>query len=175
MEPHQRQHAGRLGAGRPARMVLAQTLFWKLSTSLPEIPLLSRPPLLFSFLTSARRAIPAAGMGDTSSSLAGGSLATPAESPAEPHSHRATQKATHGPSLPPTSPAPTLLTGQKIWRQAQLQGLLLPGVVFILTSTQAHLGRAAPPGQPILTPQRLTFAENGPCGTGHVQGRGVGS
>ena len=70
-----------------------RALFWKLSISLPEVPLPSRPPLLFSFLTSARGEIPAAGMGDTSSSLAGGSQATPAESPAEPHSHGATHRA----------------------------------------------------------------------------------
>ena len=79
-------------------------LFWKLSISLPEIPLLSRPPLLSSSLTSAQGEIPAAGMGDTSSSLAGGILATAAESPAEPHSHWATHKAVASHSLPPVQP-----------------------------------------------------------------------
>ena len=81
-----------------------RALFWKRSISLPEVPLLSRPPPLFSFLTSARVEIPAAGMGDTSSSLAGGSPATPAESPAEPHSHRATHRAVAPHSLPPAQP-----------------------------------------------------------------------
>ena len=78
--------------------------FWELSISLPEIPLLSRTPLLFSLLTSAWGEIPAADMGDTSSSLAVGSLTTPAESPAEPHSHRATQKTVAPHSLPPAQP-----------------------------------------------------------------------
>ena len=81
-----------------------RALFWKLSISLPEVPLPSRPPLLFSFLTSARGEIPTTGMGDTSSSLAGGSPATPAEGPAEPHSHRATHRAV-GPT-PSHQPSP---------------------------------------------------------------------
>ncbi len=81
-----------------------RALFWKLSISLPEVPLLSRPPLRFSFLTSARGEIPAEGMGDTSSPLGGGSPATPAESPAEPHSHWATNRAVAPHSLPAAQP-----------------------------------------------------------------------
>ena len=60
-------------------------------------------------ISSARGEIPTAGAGDTSSSLAGGSPATPAESPAEPHSHRATHRAV-GPT-PSHQPSPETADG----------------------------------------------------------------
>ena len=72
---------------------------------LPELPLLSGPPLPFScFLTSAWGELPVAGTGNTSSSLAGSSPATPVEGPAEPHSERVTRKAMAPHSLPPAQP-----------------------------------------------------------------------
>ena len=47
--------------------------------------------------------------------------------------------------------------------------------LFIKTSIPAHLVRAGWLGQPILTHQGLTVAENGTCCAGHVQGAGAQS
>ena len=143
-----------------------QALFWKLSISLPEVPLLYRPPLLFSFLTSAWGEIETAGMGDTSSSLAGGSLATPAECPAEPHSHRATHKAM-GPT-PSHQPSPETADGAENMASGTAAGTLAAwrGVYIDLnpgTPGEGWLAGSGCPGQPILAPQVLIVAENGPC------------
>ena len=164
-------------AGQPGWSWL-RALFWKRSISLPEVPLLSRPPLLFSFLTSARGEIPAAGTGDTSSSLAGGSPATPAESPAEPHSHRTTHRAvgptpSHQPSPETADGAENMASGTAAeafaaWRGGYID--LNPG-----TPGEGWPARSGCPGQPILAPQGLRVAENGSCCTGQIQGTGVGS
>ena len=153
-------------------------LFWKLSISLPELPLLSRPPLLFSFLTSARGEIPTSGISDTSSSLAGGSLGTPAESRAEPHSHRATHKAV-GPT-PSHQPSPETADGAENTASGTAAGALAAwrGIYIDLnpgTPGEGWTARSGCPGQPILAPQGLIVAETGPCCTSPVQGTGVGS
>ena len=153
-------------------------LFRSLSISLPEVPLLSRPRLLFSFLTSARGEIPAAGMGDTSSSLAGGSPATPAESPAEPHSHQATHRAV-GPT-PSYQPSPETADGAENMASGTAAGSLAAWRCVYIdlnpgTPGEGWLARSGCPGQAILAPQGLTVAENGPCCTDQVQGTGVGS
>ena len=146
-----------------------RALFWKISISLPEVPLLSWSPLLFSFLTSARGEIPTAGIGDTSSSLAGGSPATPAESPAEPHSQRGTHKAVVAPSLPPARPetadgAENMASGTAAGDLDAWRG---PGVGVILTSTQAHLGKAGRPGQ------AAQISQSSPIRGSHLQKMGL--
>ena len=155
-----------------------RALVWKLSISLPEVPLLSRSPLLFSFLTSARGEIPAASMGDTSSSLAGGSPATPAGSPAEPQSHRATHRAvgptpSHHPNPETADGAENMASGTAAEAFAAWRGVYIdlnPG-----TPGKGWPAGSGCQGQPILAPQGLRVAENVPCCTGQIQGTGVGS
>ena len=152
-------------AGQPGRS-WPRALFWKLSISLPEVPLLSRSPLLFSFLTSARGEIPAASMGDTSSSLAGGSPATPAGSPAEPQSHRATHRAvgptpSHQPNPETADGAENMASGTAAEAFAARRGVYIdlnPG-----TPGKGWPAASGCPGQPVLAPQGLSVAENGPC------------
>ena len=155
-----------------------RALFWKLSISLPEVPLLSRPPLLFSFHASVQGEIPTASMGDTSSSLAGGSPATPAESLAEPHSHRATHRAlgptpSHQPNPKTADGAENMASGTAAEAFAAWRGVYIdlnPG-----TPGKGWPAGSGCQGQPILAPQGLRVAENGPCCTGQIQGTGVGS
>ena len=157
-----------------------RALFWKLSISLPKLPLLSGPPCLFScFLTSAREELPVAGTGGTSSSLRSRA--------ARQLLQRVWQSPTHtGPPTrlrplgPSHQPSPTALMGQRVWPQAQLQGLLLPGGGVHTELNPGTPGEGRPagsgcPGQPILTDQGLVDAENGPCRTGQVQGTCVAS
>ena len=156
-----------------------QALFWKLSISLPEVPLLFQPPLLFSFLTWAWGEIPVASMGDTSSSLAGGS---------QQLLQKVQQSPTHtGPPiepwtlLPPTSPAPRLLTGQRMaenMASGTAAGAFAAWRVVYIDLNPGTPGKGWPagsgcPGQPIHTHQGLTVAENGFCCSGPVLGTAV--
>ena len=144
------------------------TVWWCVDLPLPFFLLL----LLYVGRTSN------GSMGDTSSSLAGGSLATPAESPAEPHSHWATHRAvgptpSHQPSPETADGAETVASGTAAGALAAWRGVyidLRPG-----TPEEGWLVGSGCPCQPILAPQGLIAAENGPCCTGQVQGTGVAS
>ena len=117
-------------------------------------------------------------MGNTLSSLEGGSLATPAESPAEPHSHGATHRAvdptpSHQPSPETADGAENMASGTAAGAFAAWRGVYIdlnPG-----TPGKGWPAGSGCPSQPILAPQGLTVAENGLCCTGQVQGTGVGS
>ena len=146
MEPHQRQHAGQLGACRSARMVLATGALLEafhcpacdtppVPAPTPFFPSSPQPGEIFQWKLWVTHPILYRWQPGNSCRKSSRAPLTPGH----PQSR--------GPSHPPTSTAPRLLTGQRICSQAQLQGLLLPGVLFILTSTQAHLGRACRQGQ----------------------------
>ena len=101
-----------------------------------------------------------AGTGNTSSSLASCGLATPVQGPAEAQL-RLDHLQAHGSPLSPTSPAPQLLTGLKMWPQVQLHVLMLPGGATTLAADTLKKGWPAGsgcPSQPILTHQGLMVA-----------------
>ena len=157
MQPPQRQHTCYVGSCTSHRTVLASAALLEAFHS----PTRVTPPVL---APTALSSLPHLCPGRTSSR---GPLR-----PGHPQGR--------GPSLLPTSPAPRLLTGQRIRRQAQLQGLLLPGGGVYIDLNPGTPGEGWPagsgcPGQPILAPQGLIIAENGPCCAGQAQGTGVGS
>ena len=115
-----------------------------------------------------------ADMGNGSSSLAGGSPATPAEGPAEPHSDEATHKAV-GPT-PSHQPGPETADRAEHMPSGTAAGALAAGRGVYIDLSPGTPGEGWPAGsgcprQPILAPQGLIVAENGPCCTGQVQGQ----
>ena len=130
-------------------------LFWKLSIPLPELPVLSWPHCPF---------------------LASSPL------PGENFQQSPTQ--TGPPSrpwpLPPShQPSPETADGAENTASGTAAGALAAGRGVYSDLSPGTPGEGWPagsgcPGQPILAPQGLITAENGPCCAGQAQGTGVG-
>ena len=119
--------------------------FRKLSIVLPEIPHLSRPPLLFSFLTSVRREIPAEGMGDTSSSLQEAAWQLLQKGPQCPtHTGPPTKL---WPLIPSHRLSPETADGAESMESGTASGAIAAWSAVYIDLNQAHLGRAGRQGK----------------------------